>query len=596
MHALKQAIEHINRRNYAEALRLLQQLGAARSKDPNLLGLYGYANLKAGNFDAAESSLGKALKKHPHDTKLLNTLCNLYIQRSELSRAESVAKRCLRIDPKNKEAAFNLGSIYYRMHRYRDAETQFESAVQLDPANENAFVFLGLICKNQLRFKTALDYFDRALALNPTSVEALQNKGVVLNGLLRSGQAADCLREANTLRPNNATICHNLASAYVLSGDTEQARHYFNEAIRLEPLNHEHHHWYNLFLWRKQSEDFLRSYEDVLSTHADAHVLRPELVSKLRLAGRLEEAEAQVSYLIRNQGQEPENYRLKGEVHREQRRFSEALDAHIAAHRLDSKSPVIRESLATSHLSLGHAADALQIIDRLTQSSPEHQGYWALKAIALRLLGSEEYHYLYNYDQLVLKVLIDPPESYSSLQQFNEELLQELYKHHSAETQPLDQSLLNGTQSVGDLFNEAAEIIQSLKAQFDAQMSRFLARLPVDEKHPVLARNKRTFAYTGAWSVMLRSSGFHVNHYHTHGWYSGPYYVHLPEEVKQSTGRDGWIKLGEPGFEMSEPLETDHVIEPEEGLMIRFPSYMWHGTYPFSSNEKRVIVACDMLP
>ena len=196
----------------------------------------------------------------------------------------------------------------------------------------------------------------------------------------------------------------------------------------------------------------------------------------------------------------------------------------------------------------------------------------------------------------MLRDIIDPPEPFSSLREFNQELFRELRQHHTARAQPLDQSLLNGTQSLGHLFHGSADITKQLQHALDARMSRFLESLPSDGAHPALARNRGTFSYAGAWSVILESSGHHVNHFHSDGWYSGPYYVQLPDEVTDDANTDGWIKLGEPGFEMAEPLGADCIIRPEEGMLIRFPSYMWHGTFPFDSRRQRVIVGCDIVP
>ena len=37
------------------------------------------------------------------------------------------------------------------------------------------------------------------------------------------------------------------------------------------------------------------------------------------------------------------------------------------------------------------------------------------------------------------------------------------------------------------------------------------------------------------------------------------------------------------------------LIEPEEGLMLLFPSYMFHRTLPFSGSGERISIAFDVL-
>jgi hypothetical protein len=37
-------------------------------------------------------------------------------------------------------------------------------------------------------------------------------------------------------------------------------------------------------------------------------------------------------------------------------------------------------------------------------------------------------------------------------------------------------------------------------------------------------------------------------------------------------------------------------VRPELGLLVLFPSYFWHGTLPFHSEQPRLTVAFDVVP
>jgi hypothetical protein len=37
-------------------------------------------------------------------------------------------------------------------------------------------------------------------------------------------------------------------------------------------------------------------------------------------------------------------------------------------------------------------------------------------------------------------------------------------------------------------------------------------------------------------------------------------------------------------------------VKPEPGLLVLFPAYMWHGVEPFTSGERRLSVAFDVVP
>jgi ectoine hydroxylase-related dioxygenase (phytanoyl-CoA dioxygenase family) len=43
-------------------------------------------------------------------------------------------------------------------------------------------------------------------------------------------------------------------------------------------------------------------------------------------------------------------------------------------------------------------------------------------------------------------------------------------------------------------------------------------------------------------------------------------------------------------------MPPQHFVRPEPGKLVLFPSYMWHGTVPFTTPESRLTVAFDLLP
>ena len=128
---------------------------------------------------------------------------------------------------------------------------------------------------------------------------------------------------------------------------------------------------------------------------------------------------------------------------------------------------------------------------------------------------------------------------------------------------------------------------------------------PIDQRLKALGtgtdafRSRTTSAadFQGVWSVRLRSDrGRHLGHVHQKGWMSSVCYVDLPTTVLTSTTREGWLEFGEPGIKTEPRLAADHHLRPEPGLLVLFPSYMWHGTLPFSGGGSRLTIAFDLVP
>jgi hypothetical protein len=111
---------------------------------------------------------------------------------------------------------------------------------------------------------------------------------------------------------------------------------------------------------------------------------------------------------------------------------------------------------------------------------------------------------------------------------------------------------------------------------------------------PLRRRNTGDYRLDGMWSVRLRPGGFHVDHVHNRGWLSSACYVSLPRSV--ANDREGWLKFGEPGIATEPRLEAEMFQRPAPGRLVLFPSYMWHGTVPFSGDEPRLSIAFDIIP
>ena len=82
---------------------------------------------------------------------------------------------------------------------------------------------------------------------------------------------------------------------------------------------------------------------------------------------------------------------------------------------------------------------------------------------------------------------------------------------------------------------------------------------------------------------------------HQEGWISAVCYLELPAVVAAG-GREGWLRFGRPGLVLPQDLPAEHWVRPEPGLVALFPSYIWHGTEPFSGNESRLTLAFDLVP
>lgn len=264
------------------------------------------------------------------------------------------------------------------------------------------------------------------------------------------------------------------------------------------------------------------------------------------------------------------------------------LDPACVGFRLDMANHLIRQQ---------RYHDALAELNIAGQLEPDHQEVWAYKGICWRFTDEKKALWLNNYEQLVIAEKLPTPAGYDSIEHFMYELQQVLRQTHTTKRQPLDQSVIGGTQSVGQLFHLEHSLIQNFKLMLSTQIRNYIAKLPADPLHPLLRRNTGHFRFTGSWSVALQQSGYHSNHVHPHGWLSACTYIEVPSHISASDKeREGWLKLGETSLELGQAEQVAKAICPEPGLCVLFPGYIWHGTYPLKQQGLRVTAPCDVAP
>jgi tetratricopeptide (TPR) repeat protein len=252
--------------------------------------------------------------------------------------------------------------------------------------------------------------------------------------------------------------------------------------------------------------------------------------------------------------------------------------------------------LCEALLACGDVAQADALSERICAMDPLDQHAIALRATTWRLRGDERYQILNDYVRLVGAELLHAPKGWSSLRAFLDELAADLAALHRYRTHPFQQSVRGGGQLPLNAREMSRPSVQALFLSFQDAVHRYLARLEPG-RDPFRSRNTGRFSMAGAWSVRLHAGGYHADHVHPRGWLSSAFYVALPPVIRaEDDKRAGWFRLGRPGIATKPRLAADHYITPERGVLLLFPSYMWHGVEPFQSAEPRLTVAFDALP
>ncbi len=559
----------------AEARALSERVLASRPRLVAAQRLLGLCLRRQGNLAGAESCFRAGLKLERGDPDLAAELADLLVATGRHAEAERILRTATAANRRSPVLAVRLAQMLL--------------------AGDRAAETLQLIARlaGSAMPEQALSVYERAARLYPDSAVAHHNLAGSLGDL---GHAARAERSAARALSRGGDAPQTwLVQARALLGlrRLDEAEHAFREAIRRQPGYVEAHRDLAQLIWMRTEDPAAATalLDEELRADPARHALWGLRANLLHHAGDADGAFATLLAAIRIHPGQPA---LQLAASRLAALCGEADAAVDLAERAAALSPGDHadDALFAACVAAGQPARAAAIATRMVERCPSDQRALAYQATAWRLLGDPRYAARYDYASLVRSWRMDVPDGWDSLEGYLGDLARALGGLHAFRTHPLDQSLRHGSQAA-HLLRSDDPTIRAFFQAVDGPIRRHLAELGRGGD-PLRARNTGGYGYHGVWSVRLRPGGFHTDHIHPEGWLSSACYIALPPAA--AAGRDAWIKFGEPGIPTRPALAAEHFIRPEPGLLVLFPSYMWHGTVPFSGDATRLSVAFDLVP
>jgi len=444
-----------------------------------------------------------------------------------------------------------------------DAEAAFRAWLQKDPHHKDAALQLAAVLADEGKSAEAETLVRGAIARHGVTVETAFVLGRTLLGLARFDEAEAEFRYVVRSQPNHQMAQANLMElVWMRCGDVHESSRAIDDALLAQP---------QLGGLRITKSRLL------LSARMPREALA-ELEAGMAIAPRDPALLAAASAVaLEFDGSKALDYA---------RRLQEASSPRDRAARI---------ALGKAYLATGRGCDALEIAEAIHLSNPSDGQALALKADALRMLGDGRYCELFDYQNLVHAELIDVPEGWVNREAYVSELVDDLVRLHVLKAHPIGNSLREGSQIPLVPADSSFPSIRAFPRAIDGPVHRYIQKMGRGND-PMRRRNTGRYEINGIWSVRLRPHGFHVNHYHPGGWISSVCYLSLPPAVQRRG--EGWLKFGEPAFPTAPALGPEYFLRPAPGLLVLFPSYMWHGTVPFSGGEhdSRMTIAFDAIP
>ncbi|WP_100655737.1 putative 2OG-Fe(II) oxygenase [Alteromonas flava] len=594
MQLTQQILGAYQQRNYALVINLFNAQLSIKHCEPNIGLCYANALRHSGQIKLAQRAFELLVKRFAALPPVLNSYANFLIAQNRWDDAAKQLKGAIRLDANFCDAYVNLARLQLMQDKPELAIKTYTKAAQLRPQDPNIQIGLAGALVAQSKLSDAETIFQRLLA----SPMGMNDYRVLTQyaGLLRTKQqyhdALALLQRAQQINPNDAEVHAMMAANYALDQQMDKAQSCYEQAIALAPTDVTVQIEFAHFRW---SQGIEQPFAPLLAAVAQPEQQYDLTIATLDLLINAEQYELAQTLLTRALpalDNDPMTLMLAARIARLTGELERA-ESHITNAIKYSTKPVpvsVENERGYILLALGDGTAAQKLYRRLQQREPADQGWWTLYSTALKLTAplSADYMALCDYS-LVHSALIQNDKG----DEFVQQLTRKLEQVHANTHHPIGQSLRNGTQTYEDIFDDQDEIIQSLKAWIKDQAESFTKHLPKQTKHPFLSRVGQDISFTGSWSVCLRTGGYHTSHFHPQGWLSGVFYVDVPEDVNHDG--QGWLQFGVP--EISQlSLPADYVVKPENGRLVLFPSYMWHGTRPFNAGARRMTVAFDIIP
>lgn len=446
-----------------------------------------------------------------------------------------------------------------------DAVKALENAARIAPDRIDVWVALGDGCLAGRRFPDAVNAYQRALSLDPALPELVARLGAALQSAGRVEEATARYRSALERDPGNAMLHYNLGTALKMRHRFDEAVEAYREAVRLAPGN-------------------------------------PDL--KLRLGNLLVETsrfEEAIEPLNSALGALPRSARafvfhLLAYAHKKLGQGEASVESAKRLVALTGGSLPALMHLSAAYLTLGDAKPALEVCERGLEREPASRQLLSDKAVALAALGrGKEASRLMDFQRFLNVSRIDAPAGYGSVDTFNAALLEHIRTHPTLDFSGVSLSCHQGATS-DELLVDPKGPVAPLEAAIQRAADAFRAGLPTGSAHPWVDNLPgQDRLELSAWVTRLRSQGYQHGHIHPSAWISGVYYVSLPPEVRQAdTDPSGWIEFGRPPYYYACQKAHDvRRLQPHEGMLVLFPSYFYHRTIPFDSEEERITIAFD---
>jgi len=214
---------------------------------------------------------------------------------------------------------------------------------------------------------------------------------------------------------------------------------------------------------------------------------------------------------------------------------------------------------------------------------------------ALATVSEPDAARLLDFDSILIAGALPAAADFDATQ-LNAALAAEILALPALQKNPHHKTTRGGFQTGNLALSESpalAAFVTALRTEIEHRLDTMAQRYAA-QAHP-LEGGRPAGWRLNLWATVLEHEGHQDPHLHPAGWLSGVYYVALPAVEENSQA--GWLELGRAPDIL--PARADAPVRlhrPQLGVLLTFPSYLYHRTLPHASEQPRISLAFDVIP
>ncbi len=187
-------------------------------------------------YKIATAELEKADALKPGTFEILYNLGQTYLREKEFAKSEVVLNRALKLKPDSADTMYLLAQILNDESRPVDALDLLARAHKLAPENPDIIFLLARVSMGQNYFEDAIPLLESGLKIAPQRAElrAALGESYFMSG--KTDKAIEEFKKLIALEPSARSYTF-MGLSYRHLGRFDEARKYFDEALKREPTN-----------------------------------------------------------------------------------------------------------------------------------------------------------------------------------------------------------------------------------------------------------------------------------------------------------------------------------------------------------------------